>query len=78
MQPKPSQAAFGFVSTQADQAMTQGMTAQIGIVAAVGGVAILGAAGGNVVLSRAAPTATHDQLRCRGFTPEDFAVECTG
>ena len=45
--------ALGFVSTQADQDVTQTMTAQIGIVAAVGGVAILAV---NVVLSRAAPT----------------------
>ena len=44
--------ALGFVSTQADQDVTQTMTAQIGIVAETGGVAILAV---KVVLSRTAP-----------------------
>lgn len=44
--------AFGFVSSQAGDAITQTMTAQVGIVVAVGGVSILALGAVNVVLSR--------------------------
>lgn len=44
--------AFGFVSAQADDHVTQPMSAQVGIVAAVGGVALVALAAVNVVLFR--------------------------